>query len=194
MGNWFSMARATYTAYDHEGRRKYLTHAEGKQFLRCARRIPRREALFCLTIHYTGIRISEALAITRQDIDPSSGIIRVRTLKKRQYHEFRRIPIPGWLSKRLLALEAETPQSRLWPFSRTTGWRVIKRVMAQAEISGVHATTKGLRHAFGVRGVIAGVPLTLLQELFGHSQIETTSIYLDVKDSEKRTLMRRTWK
>jgi len=188
------MKRVRHSAYDPQGRRKYLTHAEGRVFLKCSRKLPLREALFCVTLHYTGIRISEALASTKQDIDLESCVLRVRTLKKRQREEFRRIPIPEWLVKRLHALETETPQGRLWPFSRTTGWRIIKRVMALAEIEGIHATTKGLRHALGVRGVMAGLPLKFLAELFGHSQIETTSIYLDVKDSEKRELMRRTWK
>lgn len=188
------MKRVPYSAYDPEGRRKYLTHAEGRVFLKCSRRLPLREALFCTTLHYTGLRISEALAITRQDIDLELCVIRVRTLKKRKREVFRRIPVPEWLAKRLLTLEPEASQNRLWPYSRTTGWRIIKRVMKDAGIEGLHATAKGLRHAFGVRGVMAGLPLKFLQEMFGHSQIETTSIYLDVKDSEKRALMRRTWK
>jgi len=188
------MKRVPHSAYDPEGRRKYLTHAESRVFLKCSRKLPLREALFCLTIHYTGIRISEALMLAKQDIDLESCVIRVRTLKKRQHEEYRRIPIPEWLAKRMLSLETETPHGCLWPFSRTTGWRVIKRVMAQAKIEGIHATTKGLRHAFGVRGIMAGLPLKFLQEIFGHSHIETTSIYLDVKDCEKRALMQRTWK
>ncbi len=187
------MSRETYSAYDREGRRKYLTHSEGRTFLKHARSLLPLEALFCLTIYFTGIRISEALAVTKQGLDQESCIIRIRTLKKRK-EEFRRIPIPAWLIRRLLSLETAATQGRLWPFSRTTGWRIIKRVMRQAGIEGVHATTKGLRHALGVRGVMAGLPLKLLQEILGHSQIETTNIYLDVKDTEKRELMRRTWK
>lgn len=188
------MKRVPHSAYDLEGHRKYLTHAEGREFLNSSRRLEVREALFCITLHYTGIRISEALSTTKRDIDLGPCILRVRTLKKRQNEEFRRIPIPDWLGKRLLDLETDTPDERLWPFSRTTGWRIIKRTMADAGIEGVHATPKGLRHAFGVRGIMAGLPLKFLQEMFGHSQIETTSIYLDVKDSEKRSLMERTWK
>ena len=188
------MTKGTYSAYDSEGRRKYLTHAEGKRFLKSARKLPPAEALFCMTIFYTGIRISEALALTPQDVDYSTRTLRVHSLKKREKREFRHLPVPDALLSGLRKLAGDKTEGRLWSFSRTTAWRLIKRVMDECEIAGVHATTKGLRHAFGVRGALAKIPLNLLQLWFGHSQSATTAIYLDVRDEEERTLMQRTWK
>lgn len=188
------MSQKTYSAYDLEGRRKYLTHAEGRRFLKCCRRLCRSEALFCTTIYYTGMRISEALSLTAQDIDHATGVIRIRSLKKRERKEFRRIPVPNSLLSALRNLVDQGGGGPLWAFSRTTGWRIIKRVMNAAEITGIHATAKGLRHAFGIRGAIAKIPLNLLQLWFGHSQSATTAIYLDVRDDEERTLIQRTWK
>ena len=188
------MNRKAYSAYDLEGRRKYLTHDEGRRFLKCARKLPRAEALFCMTIYYTGMRISEALALTAQDVDGAMKIVRIRSLKKREHREFRRIPVPNALLSGLLQMAGEKTDGPLWSLSRTTGWRIIKRVMHEAEITGIHATTKGLRHSFGVRGAIAKIPLNLLQNWFGHSQSATTAIYLAVKDDEERALMQRTWK
>lgn len=188
------MNRTSYRAYDREGRRKYLTHEEGKKFIKSARKLPSSEALFCMTIYYTGMRISEALALTAENIDHSTGVVRIRSLKKRKELEFRRIPLPASLLTGLRQQASVMTNGPLWTFSRTTGWRIIKRVMLDAGISGIHATTKGLRHGFGIRGAIANIPLHLLQQWFGHSQSATTAIYLDVKDDEERTLIRRTWK
>ncbi len=188
------MSRENYSAYDLEGRRKYLTHPEGRRFLKCARREPRDEALFCMTIYYTGMRISEALSLTAQDIDHATGVVRIRSLKKRERKEFSRIPVPTSLLSGLRNLTDQGSEGSLWTFSRTTAWRIIKRVMNAAEIDGIHATAKGLRHAFGIRGAIAKIPLNLLQLWFGHSQSATTAIYLDVRDDEERTLIQRTWK
>lgn len=188
------MSSETYSAYDRDGRRKYLTHPEGRRFLKCSRKLPRHEALFCMTIFYTGMRISEALALTAQDVDFAIGVVRLRSLKKRERKEFRRIPVPNTLLAGLQKLASERPEGTLWSFSRTTAWRIVKRVMAAAEITGIHATTKGLRHAFGVRGALAKIPLNLLQLWFGHSQSATTAIYLDVRDEEERELIQRTWK
>ncbi len=188
------MTQGTYSAYDSEGRRKYLTPAEGKKFLKSIRKLTRAEALFCQTIYFTGMRISEALSLTQEDVDYTTGALRVRSLKKRQRREFRRIPVPDTLLSGLRQLACDKTTERLWTFSRSTGWRIIKRVMAECQIEGIHATTKGLRHGFGVRGALAKIPLNLLQLWFGHSQSATTAIYLDVRDDEERTLMQRTWK
>ena len=75
---------------------------------------------------------------------------------------------------------------RLWNWSRTKGWYVVCDVMKAAKIRGPHATPKGLRHAFGIKAITCGVPINTLQQLFGHAQLSTTSIYADAMGPEKR--------
>ena len=60
----------------------------------------------------------------------------------------------------------------LWAMSRPTAWRLIKRVMARANIQGRQATGKGLRHGFGVAMVTARRPLPIhvLSQLMGHER------------------------
>ena len=65
--------------------------------------------------------------------------------------------------------------------------------MAVAEISGLHASPKGLRHGFGVQAVRSGVPLNLLQRWLGHADIATTAIYADVMGAEEREIAARMW-
>jgi site-specific recombinase XerD len=86
----------------------------------------------------------------------------------------------------------ETP---LWPISRPTAYRLVKRVMDRAGISGKQATGKGLRHGFGVAMVTAKKPLPLhvLSQLMGHSDTKTTEIYLQVVGEEKRQLVADAW-
>ena len=180
-------------AYDHEGQRKYLSRAEGAKFVHHATNLPRAEALFCLVIYYTGCRISEALALRRQDVDAESKAMLIRSLKKRDKSTIRRLPIPAFLADGLLGLSATESSHPLWPFSRTTGWRIVKGVMKAARITGIHATTKGLRHGFGVRGAMQQIPLSLIQGWMGHADPATTAIYLEVKDEEERALIEKTW-
>jgi hypothetical protein len=54
--------------YDPQGRRLYLTAEERKAFLNAARDAPREVRTFCLVLHDTGCRISEALAL--KEIQP----------------------------------------------------------------------------------------------------------------------------
>jgi|SRR5579862_4043830 len=190
---WGAMRKSVKGAYDAEGRRKYLSRAEGQNFLQCAALLPRQNALFCLTIYYTGCRISEALALRYQDIDPEMNVILIRCLKKRGRKETRRVPVPEFLVKELMEVSTTAEGESIWLFSRTTGWRVIKGVMKAARISGVHATTKGLRHGFGVRGAMVHIPVSLIQNWMGHSDPSTTAIYLAVKDEEERELIEKTW-
>src|SRR5215210_4511307 len=74
-----------------------------------------------------------------------------------------------------------------------TGWYVVCAVMKAAKIAGPHATPKGLRHGFGIKAISCGVPLNTLQQLFGHAQLSTTSIYADAMGPEKRLLVQRMW-
>ncbi len=181
------------SAYDAEGRRKYLTSKENRVFLATANALPSMEAAFCLTLYYTGCRISEALNLTVRDVDREACVLRIRSLKKRKKKLIRRVPIPPKLARSLCAGGGK-PDDRIWKFCRTTGWRIIKRVMAETGITGVQATPKGLRHSFGVRGALQQIPITLLRDWMGHADIMTTAIYLDVKDEEEREFIKRTWK
>jgi len=181
------------SAYDREGRRKYLSRAEGQKFLERVVQLPKLDALFCLTIYYTGCRISEALNLRKRDLDKEMKAVLIRSLKKRGRRDIRRIPIPEFLAIELLNFTNPQSDERIWNFSRTTAWRIIKSLMKAAEISGVHATAKGLRHGFGVRGVLGLVPLSLIQNWMGHADSSTTAIYLAVQDDEERALIERTW-
>ncbi|MAS94891.1 MAG: hypothetical protein CMO55_16975 [Verrucomicrobiales bacterium] len=179
------------SAYDEGGRRKYLSLAEGKRFIERSCVLPLREQLFCKLLYFSGCRISEALSLTLNDIDFEENYLRVRTLKQRSKATVRRIPVPQELAKKLE--ENATDDGKLWNFSRTTAWREVKLVMLVSEIYGPQASPKGLRHGFGVRCALAGIPVTQIQDWMGHSSVETTAIYLDVRDGEERELMSRTW-
>ena len=74
--------------------------------------------------------------------------------------------------------------------SRPTAYRLVKRVMARAGITG-----KGLRHGFGVAMVTGDKPLPIhmLSRLMDHSDTQTTEIYLQVVGQEVRQLVAETW-
>ena len=187
------MQEGTKSAYDSGGRRKYLTKVEGVKFLRFSSRLAASRRLLCETIHFTGCRISEALSLTSEDIDPGESVLSIRCLKKRGKIVTRRVPVPEKLAKELRSLARESADVRLWTISRTTGWRIIKSVMKDAGIEGIQATAKGLRHGFGVRGALGKVPVNVIQRWMGHSDPNTTAIYLAVRDDEERELIKRTW-
>ncbi len=180
--------------YDVYGRRKYLTPGERQRFKKSVQALPLPERSFCLMHYYTGLRISEALELTFARIDVAEGLIIIRTLKRRKKRVFRAFPLPREYLRKLKRMqETAAPQSRIWPFSRKTGYRIVKRVMEQAKISGIHASPKGLRHGFGVVCVQEKVPLATISKWMGHSSERTTAIYLNVTGHEERILAQRVW-
>jgi integrase/recombinase XerD len=186
--------------YTQTGDRKYLNGAERKRVLNAAAVLAPDQRLFVLTLALTGARISEVLALTPSSLQIEPGIIAIRTLKRRRHH-VREVPVPPKLmtalSRRfhLTAIRRDPRRAdhRLWPWSRTTAWRLIKRVMDVAGVSGVRACPKGLRHAFGV-ATLGIVPPNIRQKWLGHARPETTDIYSAVCGPEERAFAARFWR
>lgn len=180
--------------YDRHGKRKYLTADERRRFRVQAETLPASEQSFCLMHYFTGLRISEALELALQSLDPAEGVVMIRSLKRRKTGVFRAVPVPRDYLRDLQRMAAgSSPRDRLWPFSRKTGYRVIKQAMHDAQISGLHASPKGLRHGFGIACVQNNIPLPTIAKWMGHSTITTTAIYLNAVGREERMFAKRIW-
>lgn len=185
-----------------EGARKYLTADERERFLRAAERAPREVRTLCMTLAYSGCRISEALALTLDRVELSERVLRFETLKKRKRGVYRDVPVPPALLDALDLVhgvrEAQGRPDRgrgrlLWPMARMTAWRKVVGVMKEAGITGAHASPKGLRHGFGVAAVGAAIPLNLVQKWMGHAQLTTTAIYANAVGAEEQAIAARMW-
>jgi site-specific recombinase XerD len=185
--------------YSLAGQRKYLSCAERTAFIAAAIACKRPELMtFCLTLAYTGCRISEALSLRTASVNRREGFVAVVTLKKRGRWVVREVPLPVFLVERLAdvhRLESAAADTPLWTWCRSRAWQLVKTVMAEARIdAGLHATPKGLRHGFGLHAVRSGVPVNLVQRWLGHARLETTSIYLQAIGPEEREIAGRMWK
>jgi integrase/recombinase XerD len=177
---------------DGSGHRKYLVTGERKAFASTALGEGNLTASFCLTLAVTGARISEVLALTRDRIDTGNEAIVFETLKRRESGVFRAVPAPIWLLHVIAQLQTESGE-RLWPWGRTTGWKIIKSVMRNAGIAEHLCVPRALRHTLGVEAGQRGVPLNIVQRWLGHARIETTAIYASAIGDEERNLARRAW-
>lgn len=196
----------SWKLFNYEGQRKYVTQGERNAFLKTAEKFPREVRTFCNVLAYTGCRISEALALTAERVDPAAGGIIFKSLKKRKNAKgeekvvYRLVPIPPQLLDTLQLVhnirESQRKQKdrRLWPWSRTTAWRRVKEVLKEAGIEDkAHAMPKGFRHGLGVCGVQQGVSMNMVQKWLGHAQISTTAIYADAVGEEEKNIASRMW-
>jgi integrase/recombinase XerD len=186
--------------YTPTGERKYLTPAERARFIATAQACSRDELrTFCLTLAYTGCRISEALGVRARAVEPSGCFIALRSLKRRRGAiVIREVPVPADLLDAIEAvhhISKAPPEHRLWPWSRSRAWQLVKIIMDEAGIApGIHATPKGLRHGFGIHAISSGVPLNLVQRWLGHARMETTALYLQAMGQEERLIAERMWR
>ena len=186
-----------------EGKRKYLTAEEQGRFMAAANAHERAEVrTLCLTLAYTGCRISEALELTADRVDLPDKSITFRTLKQRDKVKYRSVPCPDTLIdalelthrvRKAQRTKAKGKTTALWSWGRTQATKHVWAVMDAAGIEGDHATPKGLRHGFGVRMAMQTRNPRLVQKLLGHSNLETTAIYMDLVGDEARAEVVGAW-
>lgn len=201
------MAATDYDLFDDLGNRKYLTTAERQVYFdhideALSKPEDRNKRTFALLLYYTGCRISEGLAVTYSNIDYSAGGVIFKTLKRRKpVHRF--VPLPSsFLTKlddvhRVKDFQSDRSKGKakepIWPFGRTTGWRVISSVMETGGIKGVQATPKGLRHSFVIQHQELGTPEHMIQKWAGWASRDMMEVYGRAIGSEEQTLASKLW-
>ena len=154
---------------------------------RCSLRAPtgiRNRALIML-LSRSGVRISEALALKPANIDFASHTVRVLHGKGdkaivRGFHPSADVALARWLEHRkTLGLKNGTLFCTLAgePLSDRYVRDLLKRLAGKAGIDKrVHP--HGLRHTFAWELEQAGMPVSVISDLLGHSSIAVTARYL----------------
>jgi integrase len=178
---------------------------------------PTRYRLLLATALYTGMRVSELLALTWDDVDRAAGVVHVRAqLSRAQHgHPARRVPpktaaairdVP--LVDQLRCLLAE--HRRVTPFDRPGDYvfvtakgtphghrnverRALQRAAANAGIAPApqfHA----LRHTFASRLIIdLGLDVAQVSRILGHASVTTTlNVYTHLFDDARHATEIRT--
>ncbi|MEI9996392.1 MAG: hypothetical protein WDM91_17475 [Rhizomicrobium sp.] len=170
-----------WSLYDARGRRKYLVPIERDAFLGAAVRIGGPTSTFCAVLVFTGARITEVLSLTAEMIDDANGAINFHTLKRHRRKSgepppptvvVRSVPVPMRLLRHIELVHQHRERqrsprlatTRLWEWSRTTGWRRVKVVMLLARVPGFIAMPKAVRHAFGAAATTRNITLSMTQK------------------------------
>ena len=142
-------------------------------------------------IYSTGLRRSELLNLTPKDIISERMLVRImgkgrkcrysllsEKLLKELREYFKEYRPQKWL------FEGETPGE---PYSASALVKILKEAATHAGIKyRVHVHM--LRHSFATHLLEQGTDLRTIQELLGHNDIKTTSIYLHVTSTHKSSI------
>jgi integrase/recombinase XerD len=134
-----------------------------------------RDELIILMLAYTGMRRAEILNLKLRDINFHSRMFKVTGKGSKE----RTIPISDAIYDRLQGYTAKlNPSDIVFPVKPKRIYNMVKRYARKAGITDFHPHS--FRHYFATQLVEQGVSLKIVQELLGHADISTTSIYLDV--------------
>jgi integrase/recombinase XerC len=147
-----------------------------------------RDVAVLLLLYGSGLRISEALAITRKDAPAGDGhdILRV-TGKGGKERMVPVLPVTRAAIGRYIALcpYPLSPGGPLFlgakggPLSPRIVQYVMERLRAALGLPDT-ATPHALRHSFATHLLSAGADLRQIQELLGHASLSTTQVYTEV--------------
>lgn len=125
----------------------------------------------------SGVRITEALSIRKQDIDFQNYIITVRWLKSRKY-QYRKVPMHPTLKETLQAYTGSLKaEDKLFPFTRQRAWQLCQKYFC--------GNPHQFRHSFAVNWLRCGCDLFILSQMLGHSDIRITQEYLKIVPMEQ---------
>ncbi len=143
-----------------------------------------RDYALILFLYASGCRISEALQVQRSDI--LEGWLKIRFAKGQKERVVPLAPIAtealdAYLQKQGYASSYLWLNYRGEPLSRISAYKIVKKYLG--------VSPHVLRHSFASALIIGGADLRVVQELLGHSSLETTQIYTHIqKQNLKETI------
>lgn len=155
-----------------------------------------RDKVMLEILYAAGLRVSELVGLTLQQINLRQGLVRVTGKGKKE----RLVPLGEtavqWLDHylhqgRALLLDGQSdvvfPSSRGQQMTRQTFWH---RIKFYAKVAGIDAdlSPHTVRHAFATHLLNHGADLRVVQLLLGHSDLSTTQIYTHVAQARLQSL------
>lgn len=145
-------------------------------------------------LYATGIRVSELIHLTCEDVNLKMSYIRCVDKNKDRIVPFgntAKIALETYLEHGRNVLTKETQLNELFvncsgkTMSRQGFWKVLKSYAKEAGIQ-VEITPQTLRHSFAAHLVQNGADLKSVQEMLGHADISTTQVYLNMSVNKMR--------
>lgn len=120
----------------------------------------------------SGVRVSEAINVTKGEIDFENYVMRVKWLKNRKYNH-RIVPIHPNLRNLLdVYTSSLLHNDKLFDISRQRAWQLTKKYL--------NGSPHQLRHSFAVNWLRCDGDLIILHRILGHSKVQTTMEYLKI--------------
>lgn len=153
-----------------------------------------RDKAMLEVLYATGIRVTELISLTINDVNVNAGHIKVKKKNKERI-----IPVSNTSLRflkdyvenvRPLLIKTEEEESLFinangQKMTRQGFWKILKQYKDQAKIEK-ELTPHTIRHSFAVHMLQNGAELKSVQELLGHTDVASTMMYTHVADMKIR--------
>lgn len=160
-----------------KGHRPSVDTGEYKKMLKAANNDDEMR-LFMMTIANTGVRITELCSLQSDDLDSKMQQIENKG-------KIRIISIPVWLKKQLKTFCRTNGITGTIFYKTQSSYRErLKRIAGKAKVNKEKVYPHSFRHYFAKEFIRNGGDSTELQQMLGHENISTTTIYTKLSNSE----------
>lgn len=153
----------------------------------------RRDNILMKCMFHLGLRNSEVQNLRAEDIDFINGNVKV-VQGKGKNDRYVPIPMKAFASE-LKSYVGENKTGKLFYISDRHIRRIVKDYAVKAGVRNpeeIHPHT--LRHSYATFLQNQGMPLNVIQQLLGHSKIDTTTIYVHLGMEKKKELLEEAFK
>jgi len=182
----------------------YVTADQVAAMVTCA--LTTRDRLLLRTLWESGGRVSEVASLRLCDIDRTEGALQLTNLKQRgPRRHVKLVYISRDLAGALTAFARDTRlghdghlfrsrQSGEGHLTRQQVLRIVNRLAVDAGVivqgrSGPRpACGLDFRHGSAVHLLRSGVPITEVQSHLGHARVDTTTVYLQLTNRDRRVI------
>ena len=150
-----------------------------------------RDRLVLRLLYFLALRVSEALGLRLEDVDPVERMVKVchaRTpsgLPKAMKERF--VPIDPETLRMIVEYAGTRNRGPLFTITPRQVQRIVKSCAKRAGILGwERVSPHKLRHSFAVNWVRCGGDIERLRRILGHASLNTTQIYLQFQFKDVR--------
>ncbi len=170
---------------------KYFSREELRRILSIENKANDYKSWFlCYFLTHTACRISEAVSTYFSDINWDAKTIKIRTLKRNNH--WRIIPLQEQVLNEIIIWQKRNHLSDndpIFSYGRKMADIRIKRLCNIAGFNDERCHCHSFRHSWAVNAISQSVPISIVSQVLGHSNILTTTIYLKLCGDGVRTFI-----
>jgi integrase/recombinase XerD len=159
----------------------YMEKEQVQMFLDYAKTCSSRDYLTLRILWRTGIRVSELLAIRPQDLEPHNQVVNITKAKGNKQRRVMLDPETLAFLSEYISTHTISEFRPVFTLSSVQVWNIVKKYGRMINVD-IHPHT--FRHSFAIYLVRSGLDLRRVQQLLGHSNLNTTQVYLQFKDED----------